>query len=106
MELQEIGHGIKGIDDLVEIAIKANPLMKLPEETDEIYTEWLAGDVTIPSVDGWKVTFYYDMMLLDYIDSFITPSGEKISLCRDDNKLKEEIADEINKKWEIKVLGV
>ena len=45
--------------------------------------DW-CGDVELPARDGWKVTFFYDCGELDYIDHFITPSGEKLEVWSDE----------------------
>lgn len=37
-----------------------------------------SADVTIDCRDGWKVVIFYDCGDLDYIDSFISPDGERI----------------------------
>lgn len=38
------------------------------------------GDREFLAKDGWKVVVFYDSGDLDYIDSFVSPSGEKIDM--------------------------
>lgn len=37
-----------------------------------------ACEVAFPCRDGWKVIVFYDVGELDYIDSFVSPTGEEI----------------------------
>lgn len=41
------------------------------------------ADLTFDSMDRWQVAIFYDCGELDYIDHFISPTGEKIDLWGD-----------------------
>lgn len=59
---------------LLEIAESTNALKTIPPDSKD----W-CSDVAFPAKDGWTVVLFYDCGELDYIDHFISPSGEKIS---------------------------
>lgn len=73
--------------NLMRIAYAANP----PEEMDDAFT-----DVEFASTDGWKVWIFYDCGELDYIDHFVSPSGEKVELWGDeiDPRVDDRIIEE------------
>lgn len=63
---------------LLEIASSANPPDTQPGDSPD----W-CGDVTLSARDGWQVCFFYDCGELDYIDHFITPTGERLDVWPD-----------------------
>lgn len=67
-----------GQRELIEIAHSANP----PDDYPGSSPNW-GGDVTLPARDGWQVCFFYDCGELDYIEHFVTPSGEKLEVWPD-----------------------
>lgn len=56
-------------------------LLELAESTGAVdkYKKYWCEDVTFNAKDGWKVVIFYDQDEIDYIDSFISPTGEIIN---------------------------
>jgi len=65
---------------LIAIAHAANPV-------EDQGDDWVF-DVVLPSSNGWKVGFFYDCGELDYIDHFISPTGERIEVWEDDPRFE------------------
>lgn len=64
---------------LLNIAHSSAP----PDEQPGDSPNW-CGEMTLPARDGWLVCVFYDCGQLDYIDHFVTPTGEKLEVWPND----------------------
>jgi len=62
--------GIGSWEELLQMAEDVNPPDYQPDDSDN----W-SGDTEYKLPTGWTVIIFYDCGELDYIDSFVTPSG-------------------------------